>query len=446
MKHLVKGNCLVQIAIPFGLRSWEGFFKCADDSVVARGATAHQAVWAELVKSLHSNNRQQQKEAALTLLNLSSTSGSGTTGSADFERPKVVEAIFDDTSGAPAGCDNDQSLKELIEPLGSASPYLSDSSRMRYLWSRAANPISRWASWDCSNPLVYTKAITFLIKVADGKHRPDVCAEAILAMGGLHEVQKTQSVLASKISVWMKSPVPEIRAAASILSADYQSSVTLDQTMHVLQDPSADVRVAAAYSVGITKIPEAIPSLDKLLHDASPKVQASAALSLMAYPVDKVKKILTANLNNAPFSCAFLARLAFADAASVRDKLLVECQKPDPLTSPEKGTEFLNIEFQNGLATSPHGLCIEAMTGYLDGLSSKELQKSQYDKFVNAIEKNGAVDCSQTGRVYEMLITHRMPERAKAFKKKAIAAQPSIPGICFDQPDMQLRSGSLQYK
>jgi hypothetical protein len=72
--------------------------------------------------------------------------------------------------------------------------------------------------------------------------------------------------------------------------------------------------------------------------------------------------------------------------------------------------------------------------------------KSEYNAFLNTTENIGAADPSQTGRVYEILITHRLAERAKAFKKKAVAAQPSLPGICFEQPDMQLKSGSLRYK
>jgi hypothetical protein len=55
-------------------------------------------------------------------------------------------------------------------------------------------------------------------------------------------------------------------------------------------------------------------------------------------------------------------------------------------------------------------------------------------------------DPSMTGRAYEILISHKLSDRATAFKKRAMAAQPTIPMVAFDQPDMLLKNGALKFK
>jgi hypothetical protein len=102
--------------------------------------------------------------------------------------------------------------------------------------------------------------------------------------------------------------------------------------------------------------------------------------------------------------------------------------------------------FQNGLGTDLHYLCVSALSDYLDGLSGSELQKTEYGKFLDSLESIAAKDPSQTGRVYQMLKVHHLDERAVRFKKRALAAQPTIPPVAFDQVDMELRNKALQYK
>jgi hypothetical protein len=86
------------------------------------------------------------------------------------------------------------------------------------------------------------------------------------------------------------------------------------------------------------------------------------------------------------------------------------------------------------------------MISYLDSLSGNELQKPNYKVYLDSIEKIGALDPSQTGRVYEILICHKLTTRAAAFRKKAQALQPALRGIAFEQPDRELQAGSLKYK
>ncbi|MFN8553069.1 MAG: HEAT repeat domain-containing protein [Candidatus Obscuribacterales bacterium] len=443
---------LTQIASQFGLRSWEGFFEAADDSVVPRGRNPKQTVWDELAKLVHgkapdknSHNSQEhagQQYAALTLLNLSAGSKGVNAGSDDFDRATVVDEIFAKDKRPLAASRNAESLRNILAELGSNSPYLNESTRMRFLWSRASKPISSWSAWDLGSNSGIKPAIPFLLEVADGDYPADVRAAAINCLGNCQTDAKSASLISLNIERWLRSPIARVRAAAALLLVDYPSQDWLNKILH---DREPLVRASGAYCVGVTHSEQWISQLSKMLNDDSAEVQVAAALSLIAFPVDKVKSILVANLKNANFGSGFLARVGYADPAAVKDQLLNECRKPDPMHSPGGLTQQF-IAFQNGLATSPHALCLNALIKYLDGLSGLELSKSEYAKYLDEIEKIGAVDPSQTGKVYEVLVTHRLVSRASAFKQRALASQPSLPLIAFEQVDREMQSGSLKMK
>ncbi|MCC7529389.1 MAG: hypothetical protein IT342_12770 [Candidatus Melainabacteria bacterium] len=48
------------------------------------------------------------------------------------------------------------------------------------------------------------------------------------------------------------------------------------------------------------------------------------------------------------------------------------------------------------------------------------------------------------GLIREKLSTHNQAERAAAFKKRAMAAQPTLPAIVFEQPERLLKDGRLK--
>lgn len=441
-KHGPQG-ALVQSAEGFGLRSWEGFFVAADDKPLASGLGPSQAVWQELTRALHGKSEQGQKEAAMTLLDLSKGTASGVSGSNDFERGRVLDAIFGSNGEPPAGCLATGAIKDFISAIGSYSPYTDNSAQMRYMWTKADKPLSRWSDWP-TTPVAVKAAVPFLIKVADGSAKPDVRAQAISSLGGRCDA-KDASLIKAHLVKWLADPQAEVRAAATILSADY-GPVTAPLMVHLQADKAAAVRAALAYNCGIARSDASNAVLQKLFKDKSDEVRAAAALSLMACPVDKVKAFLTANLDSADFGEGFLARLAAADPIAVRDRLFALCKKNEPVQDRMSRMTQAGIAFQNGLGTDLHYLCISALTDYLDGLSGSELQKAEYGKYLDCLESIAAKDPSQTGRVYQMLRAHRLDERAVQFKKRAVAAQPAIPPVAFDQVDMGLRNKALQYK
>lgn len=460
---------LIQVSSNYTLRSWEGFFRAADDTPIAPGIAPVKAVWNELTKQIVSKQAEVSRYAALTLLDLSCENNSSS-GTGDYPRSQVLSSLFDSKHEPPLALSADDFLKTFIASLGTMSPYSREDYQMRYLWTVADKPMCSWTPWNIKDNVTAKPAVPFLIKIADGKHKPDICAAAILALGhaqgttqntapntelrttpsASQQNPKTAEVISAKLPAWLASPQPEIRAAAIILSADYPTSnyptiVSAKKRIELMTDASEQVRKAAALSAGLSQSAETIPQLDKMLNDKSASVRAAAALSLISFPLDKVKTILLSHLNNHDFGVGFLCRVAMIDPASVKNELLAECQKPRTSMSGVPTTDA-QMAFQNGLATDPHALAVRAMLKYLDDTAGSQLSKTEFSKFLDCLEQNSVADSSLTGATYEMLITHSLKQRAASFKKRAIAAQPTLPTIAFDQPDRLLETGNLKHK
>lgn len=459
---------LVQLASGYTLRSWEGFFRAADDKPIAANIAPAQAVWNELTKQINSKQAEVSRYAALTLLDLSCEQNSSS-GTEDFPRSRVLSVLFDSKHEPTMALGADDFLKTFIESLGTMSPYSREDYRMRYLWTVADKPMCSWAPWSIKDNATAIPAVPFLIKIADGKHHPDICAAAILALGRVRVAvaatrpatalnkstvttlsspqtePKLEEAISGKLPTWLASAQPEIRAAAIILSSDYPAKVGTKQRIALMKDASEQVRKAAALSAGLSQSVETIPQLDKLLNDKSASVRAAAALSLVSFPVGKVKTILLSHLNHHDFGVGFLCRVAMIDPASVKNELLTECQKPRTPMSGVPSTDA-QMAFQNGLATDPQALAVRALLKYLDDTAGSELSKPEFSKFLDCLEQNSMANPSLTGAVYEMLICHRLSQRAASFKMRSIASQPTLPTIVFEQPDRLLETGNLKYK
>ncbi len=437
----------VQLSSSYTMRSSEGFFRAADESEISSKISPTTAVWNELARQLKSTTAQTVKYAALTLLDLSADTSAGQSIPADFDRDAVLTEIFANNNEPPSVLRSDDFLKTFIAGVGDMSPYTSNDRCLRYLWAKADTPIGSWSPWNNRANVKARSAVPFLIKIANGKHRPEVCAAAVAALGLCQSDPKIAAVIKARLSSWVSSPVPEIRAAAVLLSCDYPGAGDVSANIGLMQDASPVVRKAAALAAGIARKTEAIPQLEKLLKDAAPAVQAAAALSLTTFPVESVDRILRANLLSKDFGTGFLARLAGKNPSSVREQLLVECEIPFSLASPDPAITPQKMDFQNGLATMPHYLCQRALLKYLDETPGAKLSQREYSKFLDCLEKNALSDGSLTAAVYELLLTHGLDARATAFKKLALASQPGIVvDITFSQPERLLKAGVLKFK
>jgi hypothetical protein len=256
---------------------------------------------------------------------------------------------------------------------------------------------------------------------------------------------KIAAAISANLPVWLGSNVPEVRAAAILLSTDYPTKISTEQRIKLMHDAAPLVRKEAVLSAAMVQNVSAIPQLETLLKDKDAHVRGYAALGLVSFPVEKVKTVLMSNLANPDFGLGFVCRMAFYDPVLVKNQILTECQKKNtPMIGLPKNDA--QIVFQNGLATNPHGLAERALLKYLDDTPGAQLSKPEFAKFLDCMELNAISDPSLTGSVFEMLITHRLDQRAASLKKLAMAAQPTLPAVAFEQPERLLKAGALNYK
>lgn len=437
----------VQYSSGVSVRNWDGFIPCDDDSPLPANISTTKAVWHELSKSIQSKDETTQLLAAHRLLNLSAGTSYGIAGSEDFKRRDVVALIFKDGAQALPFCRRPYQLKPILDDLAYLSPYRRTDTQMRHIFSSSveAGQLASWAPWPAQSNTAIVPAFPFIFAIAndDKNNSPEVRSAAIACLGGLTHDRNSASQISKQLEVWIKSKDPEIQAMAVMLSSEYPGLQSKWPALAAHKD--GRVRSALYYAMGNSRRDQDIQTLQKGLRDSDAKAAASAALSLMVYPAAEVKSILVANLKDDVFGEGFAAKLAQLDGAAACPTLLQICQKPDR-TLDGSGMTDKRIAFQNGLDTDTRYLCISALIKYLDGLSAIQLNKPEYRPHLLCLEKIASKNPSYTGKVYEMLRTHRLDARAKSFKAQSIKAQPTLPAVCFDQVDMLIKAGETKLK
>ncbi|MBX9688884.1 MAG: HEAT repeat domain-containing protein [Candidatus Obscuribacterales bacterium] len=428
------------------LRSWEGFIRAADERPVK--GKASEIIWTELTNMLRSKNSAAVAYAAGTLLKLSAEK-SGSEESNDFDRKKVLEAIFGKSNNLPAAlADNSAVLLDFIDSAAYMSPYLSNSSRCRYLWTRASEPVGAWAVWEHKKNTAVLPALDCFFRIADSRNAASAIKVAVISGLGLTQSYPNAArQIQARLPVWLESPDPEIRAAAVYLSSDYAEHLKLKQRLAFLADPSASVRRAAAFSFAFSQSPEALSELGKLLKDPAPEVQAAAALALMTFPVkDKVERILFENLDDKTYGLGFLGRLGVAKPELVKNRLLEYARKTYSPASASPRTAQARI-FSNGLSTPQRQLCLKALLNYLEAMSAQKLSGPAFNQYLDTLEKIALCESDYTRDFYALLLTHSFEKRALSFKAKAIKAQPgAYLEQIFGGLEQSLKQGVLKTK
>ncbi len=428
------GTTFRQLSQSYTMRSWEGFFRAANDTATAKGSKIQDVVWSELATLLGSDQADSANYARRTLLELSSGHESSTDGSDDFSRNRVLKAIFSSTGSQNI---EGETLDNLLELLGSASPYISESSIVRYVWSKTKTPIGNWSPFHAVPSGLDVNAVTFLIKIADGKASAVQRQLAIASLGNCKNIEASK-LIQNKLSSWLSSPIPEIRANAILLACDYPATISHDQKIKLLSDKSPEVRQKAANSIAITQDNSCIQFLEKMLKDQSANVKGSVALSLLTFPEDKVKNILAAHITDPDIGTTFVARLASFNLGANKELLLATCKKEKP--SATIATSKC-IYFQNALGTLPIGICNGLLIKYLDGLSGVELRNADKSPYVDCIIDNAIELTYQANDVYSLLLTHGLDEKAKAFKTKFIATKGKAYSGQFNGTDANFKVG-----
>ncbi|MBX9721216.1 MAG: HEAT repeat domain-containing protein [Candidatus Obscuribacterales bacterium] len=427
-----KDSNLRQLSTNYTMREWDGFFRSADDAALGKNVKAADAIWSDLTTFLKAS-KSDATYARNMMLELSSGQDSSMVGTEDFARAKVLKSIF-----ASSGSNkfDDKDLKELLELVGSASPFANEGYIMRYFWSKAKNPQEMWSPWEKKSNTLDENSLNFLIETANGNTSAELRALAVGSMGQCQNCPDLAKRIKSQVPLWLASPVAEIRACAVLLATDYPDCLTREQLLKLFDDPSEKVRSNAALAIGILQNESLMSKLESMLHDKSSLVQGAAALSLLCLPADRAKTILKAHFSDPEFGLAFVARVASTDPAAYRDLLL----KTINANKPAQGASGKCLFFHNGLATDSFGLCVSMMFKYLEDLSGIELRKKDKEVYLDCAEK-AAIELNRPNDIYTTLLTHGLPERAEAFKKKFIAAHGEIYAANFKSVDNNFKVG-----
>lgn len=378
------GDVYRQLSKSPTLKVGQGVLRAADDRP-HRGKTLPEAVWAELTSMLASANAEDAVEA---IVQLDQMSGGHMTGLADFDRGAVLAAIRPTMEAKSVAI-----ATTAISVFGADSPYFDDQLVAFWLAGRGKGTIPGLAPRVPSANPAADHAFQQLLAVADGPATAALRGLAIRALGRSHGVP------AAKLAVWSRDPEPTVRQAAVLVSAELTDHKLI---LGGSQDPSADVRSAAALAIGFTQDPALLPRLDALLKDASPKVRESAALSLLSFSPEQAAAVLKAHLGSE-------YRPLFVNALARRD--------PQPYLA--LLAEVIEKRLQPTAwwgGTIPAGDSWTLLFNYVKGRPVTELTAGKLDAALDALERMQWFSSGEPRDLYALYLRRGLPERAKRFR------------------------------
>jgi HEAT repeat protein len=165
--------------------------------------------------------------------------------------PELIEALHSRRPTLPS-----LAAALLVEIGPSATPALSDGLLDEDPEIRAR----------CAHILAQTRdplAVPALLRTIQDKYFT-VRGKATMALGEIHAPETLQALVEM-----LSDPEPEVRASALQAVCRYCNPATFDQIADLLlEDPSIEVRQAAAKALGETRLPEALPYLAVALRDS----------------------------------------------------------------------------------------------------------------------------------------------------------------------------------
>jgi hypothetical protein len=380
----------------------QGIFLCSDNKP-APANTVKEAIWNEFAAMLHSKD-PGYVTYAIRELDRMSGGRDRFDGSRDFDRSNVVKVVRDLMT------DTDPKIAQAaITVIGSHNPYLSDERAHLWLATVGAAEAPGFYKLDPKMRNIggelYWKD---LVSIGGAKHSAETRALAIRALGLVREPALRQT-----IDHWLGDTEPAVRAAATVLLADYPGSVT-DQQLSVLAgDNEPVVRACVARAIGFSQRNELADLLGRLLADKDAEVRLVASMSLLSLAPGNaaVARVMRANLENVEFQPLFLNALARENAAPYLPHLakVVE-QKTYP------------VNWMGG--QNPPLTAWEILFKYLQAQPAETLRSGKLDRYLDALEQVGDFSSSEPSAVYAFYILSDMTDRAKKFRERATKASP----------------------
>jgi hypothetical protein len=401
-KRSETAGCFRQLQANHTAKEDQGVLWCPDNQPVL-AKTVKEAIWKELTLMLTSANATNVTYAIHQLDQMSGRPEDfGATQ--DFDRTNVMNAIHSLMTDS-----NVQAAQAAIAAVGSHNPYLSDERTIHWLATVGGADVPGMGKMDprmrnVGGELYWRE----LVALANSQAANEIRASAIQALGLVREPS-----LRKCIERWLADPAAAVRAAATLLLADFPGPESCKHLVALASDVAPEVRACAARAAGFAQQVEAADTLAKLLADREVKVRTSAAISLLSFsPTNKViAGIFQANLENEEFKPMFLIALAR--------------EKPDGylnalVRAVEQKTEPRN--FWGGQI--PAFTAWEILFRYLQGQRAEVVASGKLDRYLDAVEMVGNYSSSEPRDIYAFYLQRGMTERAKksrAAARKAVS-------------------------
>ncbi len=394
-------------------KSDQGSLLCANDKPVAR-ATVKEAIWNELQMLLQNSNA---KDATYAIRQLDEMSDESETFDAthDFDRTEVLKLML------PLMTNDDPKIAQpAIEVIGSHNPYLKDEMAVYWLATVGSGNIHGLGKLDPAMKNLGAKLYLHkLVAIADGKAASATRALAIRSLG-----LSRDSALRKSFQGWLKDTDPAVRAAATLVLADFPDAAASESLRLLATDPSPEVRTSAAYAIGFAQLTGLGETLGALLADKDTKVRRAASESLLSFSPkhESVAKVLRANLANDEFSPLFLNTLAIENPGPYLDAIAkVVVQKPDPKN------------WSGGQI--PCFTAWNILFKYLQSQPTDDLRVGKFDRYLDAMEKGYVTGSSEPCYIYAFYLQRGMAERAKKYRAAAKQAANYDLDVYFNRVD-----------
>ncbi|MFA6241525.1 MAG: HEAT repeat domain-containing protein, partial [Candidatus Hydrogenedentales bacterium] len=292
---------LRQIWMNHTMKEDQGALLCANDKP-AEARTVKEIVWTELMTMLASAEVEDVGYAIRQLDEMSGPHGEFNAVS-EFERTDVVAAVRSFMNHAEP-----KIAQASIGVVGSHNPYMSDERAIHWLATVGSAETPGMGKMDAkmqnTGGALYWKD---LVALAESQAPNETRAAAILALGLVREPS-----LVEPVQRWLADPSPAIRAAATVVLADFPGPETQKHLASLAGDKAAEVRVGVARAIGFGQMAELAGILAKLLSDGEFKVRQAAAMSVLSFsPKDEaIANVFRANIENDEFEPLFLIALA----------------------------------------------------------------------------------------------------------------------------------------
>lgn len=399
----------------------QGALLCLDNRPVL-AKTVREALWNELTLMLKDAEASNVTYALGQLDQMSDGLGRFD-GTQDFDRTNVLMLAHDLMT------DSDSKIAQAaITVVGSRNPYMSNERTEFWLATVGSAEIPGVAKMDPQMRNAGGERYwRDLVSVASSAHQAATRAMAVRALGLVRE-----PTLRAPIDGWLADKEPAVRAAATVLLADFPGTNADQQITLLADDPEPNVRECVARAIGYAQRKELVTVLGRLLADNDRAVRRVASVSLISFSPknEAVAGVLRANLGNKEFEPMFLNALARETPAPYLDALaqVVE-EKNDP------------VNWRGGQISALTTWKI--LFKYLQRQPTEILSSGSVDRYLDAIEKYGNSSSSEPRDVYAFYILRGMNERAKRFRERANRAATYDLDYFFKQVDQNPSHNSL---